>query len=146
MIHHIKKTLRKPRNQSPLLKLCTSKYSIEKSQRQHKKSSRKAKKRSCEFSKFCRAIIELLLWMWNNPVAAVFNMLATSRSYGNIRCCNKNYRPDKITLKLSVLRMEYLLAEIYKLWMVYFFGFNCYWSRNRDTEKWYTWVVKGTVI
>ena len=43
-------------------------------------------------------------------LAALFNMLATSRSCGNICCFNKNYQLRKITLQDSVLIVECLVA------------------------------------
>ena len=46
----------------------------------------------------------------NSSVAALFNMLATSRSCGNICCFDQNYQPGKITLKHSVLIIKYLVA------------------------------------
>ena len=46
----------------------------------------------------------------NNSVAAMFNMLATSRSCGNISCIDLNYQPDKTTLQDSVLIIKYLIA------------------------------------
>ena len=43
-------------------------------------------------------------------LAALFNMLATSRSCGNICCFNQNYLLRKITLQDSVLNVECLVA------------------------------------
>ena len=40
--------------------------------------------------------------MQNNSVAAPINMLATSRSCGNIRCFDESYQPGKTTLQVSV--------------------------------------------
>ena len=48
--------------------------------------------------------------MENNSVAALFNMLATSRSCGNICCFGQNYQPGKITLPVPVLVIKYLVA------------------------------------
>ena len=48
-------------------------------------------------------------YMQNNSVAALFNMLAASRSCGNI-CFDQNYQPGKITLQDSVLIIKYLVA------------------------------------
>ena len=42
--------------------------------------------------------------------AELFNMLATSRSCGNIRCFDQNYQPGKIALQVSVLIIKYLVA------------------------------------
>ena len=42
-------------------------------------------------------------YMQNNSVAALFSMLATNRSCGNIRCFDQNYQPGKITLQVCVL-------------------------------------------
>ena len=46
----------------------------------------------------------------NNSVAAPLNMLATSRSCGSITCFDQNYQPGKITLQVSVLIINYLVA------------------------------------
>ena len=47
-------------------------------------------------------------WKCNDPVAEVFNILATSRSCGNnIHCSYQHYQPGKITLQISVLIIEY---------------------------------------
>ena len=43
-------------------------------------------------------------------VAALFSMLATSRSCGNIHCFDQNYQPGKINLQVSVLIIKYLVA------------------------------------
>ena len=48
-------------------------------------------------------------YIQNNAVAALFNMLAASRSYGNI-CFDQNYQAGKITLQHSVLIIKYLDA------------------------------------
>ena len=40
-------------------------------------------------------------------VAKVFNILATSRSCGNIHCSYQYYQPGKITLQVSVVMTEY---------------------------------------
>ena len=48
--------------------------------------------------------------MQNNSAAAPFNMLATSKSCGNIRCFGQNYQPGKITFQVSVLTIKYLVA------------------------------------
>ena len=37
-------------------------------------------------------------YMQNNLVAALFNMLATSRSQGNLHCFDQSYQPSKINL------------------------------------------------
>ena len=42
--------------------------------------------------------------------AVLFNMLATSRSCGNIHCFVRNYQPGKITLQVSVLIINYVVA------------------------------------
>ena len=50
-------------------------------------------------------------------MAAVFNILATSRPFGNIRCSYQHYQPGKITLQVSVLMIELVLvATSYELW------------------------------
>ena len=46
-------------------------------------------------------------------VAALFNMLATSRPCGNMRCFDQNYQPGKITLQVSVLIVRYLVAMFF---------------------------------
>ena len=43
-------------------------------------------------------------------VAALFNILATSRSCGNILCFGQNYQTGKITLQVSVLIIKYLVV------------------------------------
>ena len=53
--------------------------------------------------------------MYNESVEAVFNILATSSSCGNIHCSYQHYQPGKITLQVSVLTIEYLLAMSYEL-------------------------------
>ena len=45
-------------------------------------------------------------------------MLTTSRSCGNICCFHQNYQPGKITLQVSFLITEYLVAVSFKLWMM----------------------------
>ena len=52
------------------------------------------------------------------PVAVVFNLLATSRSCGNIRCFDQNYQPGKMTLQVPVLMIKYLVDVSFELWMV----------------------------
>ena len=47
-------------------------------------------------------------------LAALFNMLATSRSCGNICCFDQNYQPGKITLQDSVLIIKYLVAASFE--------------------------------
>ena len=49
-------------------------------------------------------------YMQNNSVAAPFNMLATSRSCGNIYCFDQNYQPGKITFQVSIQIIKYLVA------------------------------------
>ena len=43
-------------------------------------------------------------------MAALFDMLVTSRSCGNICSFDQNVQPDKITLQDSVLIIEYLVV------------------------------------
>lgn len=43
-------------------------------------------------------------------MAVVLVLLATSRSYRNTRCFDQNYQSRKITLQVSVLSIECLLA------------------------------------
>ena len=56
--------------------------------------------------------------MYNDSVAEVFNILATSRSCGYIHCSYQHYQPGKIALQVSVLMIEYLVATSYELWMM----------------------------
>ena len=56
--------------------------------------------------------------MYNDLVAEVFNILATSRSCENVHCSYQHYQTGKITLPVSVLMMEYLVAASYELWMI----------------------------
>ena len=51
--------------------------------------------------------------MYNESVAAVFNILAASRSCGNIRCSYRHYQPGKTNLQVSV-PIEYLVATTYE--------------------------------
>ena len=51
-------------------------------------------------------------------MAEVFNILATSRLIGNMHCSYQDYQPCKITLQVSVLMIEYLVATSYQLWMM----------------------------
>ena len=46
-------------------------------------------------------------------VAALFDRLAKSRSYGNICCLDQNYQPGKINLQASVLIIKYLLVMFF---------------------------------
>ena len=48
-------------------------------------------------------------YMQNNSVAALLNMLAISRSSGNIHCFDRKYQPGNITLQVSVLIIKYLV-------------------------------------
>ena len=59
----------------------------------------------------------------NNSGAAVFNMLATSKSGGNICFFDQHNHPGKITSQVPVLIIDYC-------------------SRNREREKSYAYVVK----
>ena len=52
--------------------------------------------------------------MYNESVAAVFNILTASRSRGNIHCPYQQFQPGKITLQVSVLMIEYLVAMSYE--------------------------------
>ena len=56
--------------------------------------------------------------MYNDSVAEVINILATGRSSGNRHCSYQHYQPGKITLQVSVLMIEHLVAEPYELWMM----------------------------
>ena len=55
--------------------------------------------------------------MYNDSVAEVSNILATSRSCGNMHCSYQHYQTGKLALKVSALITEYLVATSYKLWM-----------------------------
>ena len=48
-------------------------------------------------------------YLQNNSVAALFNMLARNRSFGNICCFDQNYQPGKKTLQVSALIIKYLV-------------------------------------
>ena len=48
-------------------------------------------------------------------MAALFNMLATSRSCGNICCFDQNYHPGKTTLSDSVLNVKHLVAVSFEV-------------------------------
>ena len=50
--------------------------------------------------------------MYNDSVAPVFNILATSSSCGNIYCFYQHYQPGKITLQVSVLMIELLVRTM----------------------------------
>ena len=47
-----------------------------------------------------------------------FSILATSRSCGNEHCSYQHYQPGKITLHFSVLMIQYLVATLYKLYVI----------------------------
>ena len=53
--------------------------------------------------------------MYNASVAEVFDILATSKSCGNIHCSYQHYQSGKITLKVLVLIIKYLVAMSYEL-------------------------------
>ena len=53
--------------------------------------------------------------MHNDSVAEVFNILATRRSLGNMHYSYQHYQPGKITLQVSVLMIEYIVATSYEL-------------------------------
>ena len=55
----------------------------------------------------------------NNSGAAVFKMLATNKSCGNIYFFDLHNQPGGITSKVSVLINYYLAAVSYELW-IYF--------------------------
>ena len=50
------------------------------------------------------------LVMQNNSVETPFNMLATSRSCGNVCFFDQMYQPGKIILQVSVLIIKYLVS------------------------------------
>ena len=81
-------------------------------------------------------------------MAEVCNILATSRSCGNILCSYQLCQPGKITLQVSVLMIEYLVATSWIMDDVIhaiFCGFNDCYSGNRYWEEWYICVVKGVI-
>ena len=49
--------------------------------------------------------------MYDDSVAEIFYIFATSRLCGNIHCSYQHYQPGKITLQVSVLMIEYLFAR-----------------------------------
>ena len=51
-------------------------------------------------------------------MAAAISMLTTSRPCGNICCFDQNYQPLKISLQVSFLSIEYLVAVSFELWMM----------------------------
>ena len=53
-------------------------------------------------------------YMQNNSVATPFKMLVTSRSSGNKRCFDQNYKPDKTTFQVSALIIEYLVTVSFR--------------------------------
>ena len=59
-------------------------------------------------------VLQHVWYMQNDSVAMLYNMLATSRSCGNIRCFDQNYQPGKITLQVLVLINKYLVAVSFR--------------------------------
>ena len=51
--------------------------------------------------------------MYNESVPAVFNILQQA-----VHCSYQHYQPGKITLQVSVLMNECLVAMSYELWMM----------------------------
>ena len=51
--------------------------------------------------------------MFTHSGAAVFNMLATVRSFGNIHCSYQHYQPGKTTLQVLVLMIKLVLVSYY---------------------------------
>ena len=47
-----------------------------------------------------------------------FNILATSRSCGNVHCPYQHYQQGQIILHVSVLITEYLVSTSHELWMM----------------------------
>ena len=65
-------------------------------------------------------------YMQNNSLAALFDMLATSRSCGNIWRFDQNYQPGTITLQDTILIIKYLVAVSFgQCNMCCISGFNC---------------------
>ena len=50
--------------------------------------------------------------MYNESVAAVFNILAAKRLCGNMHFSYKHYQQGKITLQVSLQITEYLVATL----------------------------------
>ena len=48
----------------------------------------------------------------------MFNILATSKSCGDICIFDQHYQPGKVTSQDSVLMIEYLVPVAFELWMV----------------------------
>ena len=72
-------------------------------------------------------ILQRGCYMQNNSVAALSNMLVTSRSCGNTCCFDLNYQPGEITLQDSLLIIKCLVAISFRSCnMCCIFGFNCY--------------------
>ena len=46
--------------------------------------------------------------------------MTTSRSCGSMHCSYQHYQPGKITIQVSVLMTEYLVAISYELCMMYY--------------------------
>ena len=77
----------------------------------------------------------------------MFNMLTrTSKSCENKCCFDQHYQSGKITSKVSVLMIQYLVVVFYELWVCYIFGFDYHCSRNGDREKCYESAVKGLIL
>ena len=55
---------------------------------------------------------------YDDSVAEVFNILATSRSCINIHCSYQQYHPPKTTFQVSLPMIEYLVAMSYELWIM----------------------------
>ena len=68
--------------------------------------------------------------MYNDSVAPVFNILATSSSSGNIYCIYQHYQPGKITLQVSVLIIEYLVRTMDDVKRAILVALNDCCSRN----------------
>ena len=56
--------------------------------------------------------------MVDESVAAIFNTLTTSSSCENIHFSYQHYQLGNITLQVSVLMIECLVATSYELWMM----------------------------
>ena len=57
--------------------------------------------------------------MFNDLGVAVINILAASRSFGNIHCSYQHYQPGKVNLQVSVLLIKLVLvATSYESWMM----------------------------
>ena len=55
-----------------------------------------------------------MVGIYKVTLEALFDMLAKSRSCGNICCFDQNYKPGKIILQDSVLLIKFLVAVSFR--------------------------------